>query len=184
MISFGNDELVPHFIYCGEYYTRTYDPDRAKYFNKLFVTKMEEYGIQSSILTRLSMWRKNLITKEKANDASDGKLKNKGWGEVSINDDLEMFLTNVLNSKEIKQEEVWSFFIPELTEEELKLVENQNEDHLNSYSEHYFYGVNPDVDPKEMKKSDSTSKYVHGYCIRRTFPLTLENNKKKRCNII
>jgi len=128
------------------------------------------------------MYRRNLITKEKAKDASEGKLKNdEDWEdeEVSINDDLEMFLTNLLNSKEIKEERVWSFFMPKLTEEELKLVENKNEDHLNSYYEHYLER-NPDVDPEEMKKSDSSSKYVHGCCRRWTFPLTLEKNRKRK----
>ena len=56
----------------------------------------------------------------------------------------------------------------------MKLVEMKNEDHLNTYAFHY-YGENPDVDPKEMKKSDSKSKYVHGSSIRITYSLTLEN---------
>ena len=124
------------------------------------------------------MVRINLITKEKAKDASEGKLKNvEGWKdqELSINDDLEMFLTNLLNSKEIKDEVVFSFFTPKLTEKELKLVKAKNKDHLNTYWVHY-YGENPDVDVEEMKKSDSTSKYVHGFCLRQTFPLTLEKS--------
>ena len=189
MVSFGNDELVPHFIYSGYYYNRSY---RLENFGKMFLKKMKEYGIQSSILTMLYMRRENLITKEKAKDASEGKLcrleNYADWygQKVSINDDLEMFLTNILNSKEITEEEVVSFFTPKLTEEELKLVEAKNEDHLKSYSFGY-YGLNADVDPVEMKKSDSTSKYVHGRCYRFTFPLMLEKNKKKtlkkRCNI-
>ena len=185
MISFGNDKLVPHFIYSGEYYICN---ERLANFKRMFLAKMKEYGIKSSILTILRMWRRNLITKEKAKDASEGKLKNENsawrYEEVSINDDLEMFLANLLNSKEIKEEEVHSFFTPQLTEEELKLVENKNEDHLNTYLYHCSYGKNPDVDPVEMKKSDSESKYVHGGCWRRTFPLMLEKNKKNCCNII
>ena len=130
----------------------------------------------------LYMYRRNLITKEKAKDASEGKLKNEsGWGGevVSINDDLEMFLTNILNSKNIKEERVESFFTPKLTEEELKLVEVKNKDHLNSYLNYPIHGRNPDVDPVEMKKSDSTDKYLHGRCWRRTFPLTLEKNTEQ-----
>ena len=187
MVSFGNDELVPHFIYSGQYYNLL----REKNFKEMFLTKMEEYGIKSSILTMLYMYRRNLITKEKAKAASEGKLKNdEDWEdeEVSINDDLEMFLTNLLNSKEIKEEEVFSFFTPKLTEEELKLVEAKNKEHLESYSDHCVYGENPDVDRVEMKKSDSKSKYVHGRCYRRSYSLTLENKivkeLKKRCNII
>ena len=86
-----------------------------------------------------------------------------------------MVLTNLLNSKELKEEEVDSFFIPKLTDKELKLVEVKNEDHLETYLYHY-HGRGPDVDPNEMKKSDSKSKYVHCVCGRRTLPLTLERN--------
>merc|ERR1712126_336966 len=100
-------------------------------FKKMFLTRMKKYGIQSSILTMLIIGRYNLITKEKAKDASKGKLKNEElWGEISINDDFEMFLTNLLNSKEISEEEVRSFFTPKLTKEELKLVEVKNKEHL------------------------------------------------------
>ena len=179
MVSFGSGELVPHFIYSGNYYNW---PKRVEDFKKIFLTKMEKYEIKSSILTMLDMYRRNLITKEKAKEASEGKLKNeKGWKyqEVSINDDLEMFLTNLLNPKEIKLEKVYSFFTPKLTEEGLKLVELKNEDHLETYFNHCYYGENPDVDPEEMKKSESKSKYVHGSCDRLTIPLTLENTEIK-----
>ena len=121
------------------------------------------------------MWRRKLITKEKAKEASKGKLTNeKFWKnqKTSINDDLETFYTSLLNSKEIKEEKVHSFFTPKLTDEELKLVETKNEDHLNTYFYHCSLR-NPDVDPDEMKKSDSKSKYVHGECFRRTYSLTL-----------
>ena len=173
MLSFGHDELVPHFIYCRRYF---FTSRAVENFRRMFLTNMKRYGIQSSMVTMLHMWRKNLITKEKAKEASEGKLKNeKNWKyqEVSINDDLEMFLTNILNSKEIKEEKVYSFFTPKLTKEELKLVEVKNKEHLKTYGYHYD-GVDPDVDPEEMKKSDSKSKYVHGTCVRRTFSLTVE----------
>ena len=170
MVSFENDELITHFIYCGDYYKSDHPLDRFMNFKKMFVTKMEKFGIQSSILTILQMERRKLITKEKAKEASEGKLINeKDWEyqEISINDDLEMFFTNFLNSKEINRKS-YSFFTPKLTKEELKLVEVENEDYLETFD--YFY---PDVDPEEMKKSDSKSKYVHGVCDRETYSLTL-----------
>ena len=127
------------------------------------------------MLTLLHMWQWKLVTKEKTKEAWDGKLKNEtGWEDISTNDDLEIFLTNILNSKEIKEERVDSFFTPKLTEEELKLVEAKDKAHLNSYYFHY-----PDVNPVEMKKSDSTDKYVHGRCWRRTYSLTLEKNEEQ-----
>ena len=179
MVSFGNDKLVPHFIYCGEFY---FIEARAHNFRKILRRKMKKYAIESSMLTMLFMQRLNLITKEKAKEASEGKLKNdKDWKdqEISFNDDLEIFFTNILNSKEIKKEIVPSFFTPKLTKEELKLVEIENDDHLNTYLAHSA-GLNPDVSAEEMKKSDSKSKYVHGVCVRRTYSLTFERNRKRK----
>ena len=72
----------------------------------MFLTKIKKCEIESSI-TMLLIRRRNLITKEKAKEASEGKLENEqGWEfeKVSINDDLEMFFTNLLNSKIIKDE--------------------------------------------------------------------------------
>ena len=132
----------------------------------------------------LGMLRQNLITKEKSKAAYLGKLKNeKAWEneEISFNDDLELFLSNLKNSKEIEFEVVASFFIPKLTNEELKLVESRDPEHLNTYLDHYI-GENPDVEDEEMKKSDSKSKFVHGRCIRLTFPLTLESNDPNSSN--
>ena len=77
----------------------------------------------------------------------------------------------------VKSEAV-SFFTPKLTDEELALVDERNQQHLDTYSKHYD-GKNPDVDADEMKKSDSKSKYVHARCWRLTTQLTLEENRKQ-----
>ena len=143
MVSFGNDELMPHFIYCGNYY----QTERVENFKEIILEEMKKIGIQSSMLTMLYMGRDELITKEKAKEVWDGKLENEkapiyfphriyqvqlfyaqifspkflprnlshpwqtvqlgnSWGppggEISINDDLEKFRRNLLNSKEIK----------------------------------------------------------------------------------
>ena len=126
----------------------------------------------------LYMERWNLVTKEKVKKAAEGKLKNdKDWKEYeeSINDDLERFFINLQNQKEVKYELVASFFTPKLTTEELKLVQEENQEHLKTYLKHYR-GKNPDVDVEEMKKSDSKSKYVNGRCWRMTMLLTLDLN--------
>ena len=175
---FRKDDLMPHFIYCGEHYFLT---ERRVKLHEIILTKMRKYGIQSSILTMLSMVRRNLVTKETVKKAAEGKLKNdKSWEdyEGSINDDLENFFLNLQNKNEIKQEGVLSFFTPKLTNEELRLVQEGNVEHLKTYFLH-FDGLNPDVDVEEMNKSDSKSKYVHGHCARWTFPLTLESTEEK-----
>ena len=125
------------------------------------------------------MWRRNLITKEKAKEASKGNLKNdEDWKnqEISINDDLENYFTNLKISKEMKNEKVGSFYTPKLAKKELKLLEIRNKDHLDTYMFHYV-GADADVDIKDMKKSNSKSKYVHGSCVRETFSLVLEMNE-------
>ena len=81
------------------------------------------------------------------------KLKNDSiWKdyEGSINDDLERFFINLQNQKEVEHELVRSFFTPKLTNEELKLVQEGNEEHLKTYLD-YNLGKNPDVDVEEMK---------------------------------
>ena len=166
---------MPHFIYCGYHYSSLGGREKLK---EIMLTKMRKYGIKSSILTMLNMVRRNLVTKETVKKAAEGKLKNdENWWfyEGSINDDLESFLFNLQNKNEIK-EDVLSFFTPKLTNEELRLVQEGNVEHLKTYNYH-FLGLNHDIDVEEMEKSDSKSKYVHGWCRRRTIPLTLATSQ-------
>ena len=114
---------MPHFIYCGMHYLS--EMEQVEKLKEMILKKMKKYGIQSSILTMLDMTRWNLITKEKAKKAYKGELKNDpDWEdyEGSINDDLERFLINLQNQKEVKEEDFACFFTPKLTNEELKLV--------------------------------------------------------------
>ena len=126
------------------------------------------------------MRRRELITKEKSKAAYQGKLKNEFvWyeEEKSINDDLESFFENLQESsslEEIKKEKVYSFFLPKLTDEELKLVKKKDAEHMKTY-----YWPNPDVDEVEMKKSDSKDKYLHGVCKRQTKVLKLDETLSK-----
>ena len=164
------DGCISHFIYCEVKFCE----DDLK---TILLTKMKKYGIQSSILTILQMEKRKLLTKEKAKKVAEGKLKNDPndteWKfyDGSLSDDLETFSQNLLHQKEIKEEVVWTFFLPKLTEEELKLVEEKNKDYMTT-----FQATSPDVDIEEMKLSDSKDKFVHTYCWRRTFLLSLEAN--------
>ena len=174
MVDSGRNDMMPHFIYCFSCDYWAHSPFEP--MEKMFLIKMQEYRIQSSILTTLHMNRKYLITKEKSNLAANGKLKNDPeWKdyEGSINDDLDSFINKLQSSNEMEDEYVSSFFLPKLTKEELKLVEEKNQEHMRSY----LLEFDADVDVKEMKKSDSKDKYVHSWCQRRTFHLTLESNQ-------
>ena len=162
---YEKNELMPHLIYCGEFYF-----DSQCLLEEMIVSRMRQYEIESSLLTYVSAHRINLITQEKCKLAYEGKLKNdKNWRdyERSINDDLEKFFNNQRNLQEIKKEFVRSFFTPKLTQEELKLVEEKNKSHMYTY----IYGFHADIDIEEMKKSDSKGKYVHASCIRRSICL-------------
>ena len=162
ILDIEKDDLVPHFIYCGYHYLASKEIMRR--LEKILLEKMKIYGIRFAILTGLHMWRWKLVTKETVKKAYQGKLKNdEDWKcyKRSIHDDLETFFSNLRDPKNIRNEHVLSFFTPQLTEEELKLVEERNEQHLSTYVDLY-----PDVDDEEMKKSDSRSKFVQGICER------------------
>ena len=60
-----------------------------------------------------------------------------------------------------------------LTEKELKLVAEKDEFHLKSYSDYHFKR-NPDIDPEEMKKSESSAKFVLGGGWRRTLNIHMD----------
>ena len=183
MIDFGANDVMPHFIYCITHLMNTRNHyDEFEKLKEIILVKMQKYGIQSSILTTLRMYRRNLITKEKSKQAAEGKLKNEpDWRryEGSINDDLDSFINNLQNSNDVEDECVESFFLPKLTKEELKLVEEKNAEYMWSYA----FGNIADVDVKEMKESDSKDKYVHSSCQRRTVHLILESNQTYRCTI-
>ena len=176
---FGNDEMVPHFIYCGYHYS--WRKKSRILLQQIILTKMKSCGIGSAVLTMLGMSRRKLVTKEKVKQAYKGKLKDDQEWEIyggSINDELENFLFKIQDQGATQEELVRSFYTPKLTKEELKLVQEKNEKMLNTLSEHYFQR-NPDVDVDEMKKSNSKSKYVQGVCWRDTIPLTVKAYDKR-----
>ena len=83
---------------------------------------------------------------------------------------MESFVNKLRNSEEISNENVQSFLTSKLSEEELELVEQENDEHMESY-------LDPWYDFKDLKKSDSNDKYVRFNCRRKTFFLTLESGK-------
>ena len=181
------NEVIPHFIYCGNHYSTTKE---AQYeLQKMFLEKMRKHGVQSAMLTLMSLSRSHLVTKEKVKKAYKenfiyprpiNKLGKIVKFEQSIHEDLETLFQNLQNQVNVKKVNVpigcgHSYFFPMLTEKEKKLVESKNEEHLKTYSK-YSYGGNPDVDPKEMASSDSKSKFVHGHGWRMTYPLNLESS--------
>ena len=177
MASFENDDLVPHFIYSSHLFF-----SRQQQLQPIILKKMKEYEIQSSILTILRMGKARLITKETYQQASEGKLKNdQTWKDYdgSINDDIDSYFEKFLNQEKIKDEQVASFFLPKLTKEELKLVEEIDREYMNQYLYTLLGRTDmraADVDVEEMKQSDSKNKYAQCRCVRQTINLTLQRS--------
>ena len=125
------------------------------------------------MVTMIYMVRWHLITKETMVDGYKGKFENeKGYYKESVHDDLDSFFQKLQNGQ-MEKEKVVTNYMPMLTKEELKLVEQRNQDHLESYWWHY-HGGNPDIDKEEMDKSESKSKFVRGACERFTSILKLK----------
>ena len=133
----------------------------------------------SFMLTELFMYRDLLVSQEQMQRISSGEsyrqLEHRTMGctnyEESVGDDLESFFNNQLAGRswtsfmDYEFEETWTYFIRELTQEELELVEKKDEE----YFQNFKWSGNPDVDEAEMQLSNSTSKYVSAYCNRKTF---------------
>ena len=116
------------------------------------------------MVTNLFMERHHLITKETMEEYCKGNYDEKD----SVIDDLESFFEDIRLGEHSDGPEIWTYFLPKLTEEELKLIERQNNDFLNT-----FQGGFPDVNEAEMAASESDSKFLRAHGRRFTF--TIEN---------
>ena len=127
------------------------------------------------MVTKIYLYRQNLITKEKMESYCKGEKKAKD----SVNDDLESFFENIRLGKE-PDERVDTYFLPKLTGKELKLVEKRDTSYLQTFYDG-LYTINPDVDETEMMLSESDSKYVRGWFLRRTFVIENSNENSSEC---
>ena len=120
---------------------------------------MEKHKIKSAMVTSIFLERWDLITKEKM----ERFCKGEEYEEDSVNDDLDSLFENIRLGKE-PDEEVYTYFLPRLTEEELELVERRDTSYLRT-----FFSGNPAVDETGMMLSESDSLYVLGRSRRKTF---------------
>ena len=77
-----------HFVYAGDYY---YSFGNEERFKTLILKGMQKYKIKKVMVTRIDMWRDQLITKEKMEKFCKGKEDEK----ISVNDDLETLLEKI-----------------------------------------------------------------------------------------
>ena len=115
------------------------------------------------MITSIGIVRHYLITKEEMENYCKGKKSLK----KSVNDDLDSMFEDIRLGKQ-QDEEVYTYFLPKLTEAELKLVEIKDSKYLQT-----FWYSNQDVDEAVMQLSESDSKYVGGFCHRQT--VTIKN---------
>ena len=191
-----SDNLKLHIMYAGNYYNHRW------YEYKLHLLLKRLTLFQTAMITMLRMSRSHLITKEEMEALTKGlqkvpeHLQNFSRNVyrpqkptlTRVCDDLDIFFEKIKAGKySDKFEETRTYFLPKLTEKEMQLVRMKDENHLATYSSYqkrnYYSQPNnlPDIDEKEMKLSDSDSKYVRGSCNRKTF---FVEKIERKCNRI
>ena len=124
---------------------------------------MKKYKVKSAVVTLIFMFRWDLITKESVEYYYNGK----NYQKDSVNDDLESFFDEIrlgnlfrIGSlfQEEPKEEISTYFLPTLTEEELELVERRD----NSYTETFFSRLHFFV-------RDSNN--LEAFCFRKTYKI-------------
>ena len=153
-------ELKIHFVYAGWHYF--WFDNRLRSF---ILNGMKKHKINSVMVTKIHLQRWKLITKEKMESYCNGEE----YLKDSVNDDLESLFEIIQLGKE-PNENVQTYCLPKLTEEELELVERRDTIYFQSFD----YSWNPDVDETEMMLSESDSKYVYSSTVRETF--VIENS--------
>ena len=122
---------------------------------------MDKYQIKSALLTWVWMCRQDLITQELMKDYYKGKMiSSEGFHKESVHDDLDSLFYRLQLGENPDGEDVLTFFLPKLTEEEHKLIEDKNFDYLETFMGGLEAGFG-------MNKSDST--FIFGNCSRTSY---------------
>ena len=137
---FGYQDLKPHFIYAGEYYIGR---EEMKNF-------MKKYNIGHVMMTMVHMWRDHLLTnkdmkhiyKERTLVQSLTEPSISSPIQMSVHDDLESYLLKLM-IQELNDELEWTYFLPKLTPKEMRALEIQNNDFLQTFDR-----PNPDIREK------------------------------------
>ena len=159
-----------HIIYAGHVYMSEHGPSD---FNSLMFEMMKKHKIKSSMYTIISMFKNHLVTKEVMEDYYKGRFKDENdFDKASVHDDLEMFFEAIKlgndcgNLESVVPPPLGMYCLPKLTEEELLLLKNKDEEYLRGFAGFANGHGNPDVDEHEMKLSESKSKFAYCMCVR------------------
>ena len=217
-----SEDLKLHIFYAGNYYNNNYHE------HKLHSLLLRLKLFDSALITMLRMSKNHLITREKVDLFTKGLLTDdshslnkfdggnsafKRYGKAvgittltGLGDDLEYFFNKIKLGNYSKHfEETKSYFLPQLNESEMELIDMKDETHLLTYSKYHEWiypkkreapiigtrildelspvqenpvRKNPDIDENEMKLSDSKYKYVNCSCERTTFLIDRNNYEK------
>ena len=143
-----------HILYTGDYYFY-----QQRLLRSVFLEILKKYEIDSVMLTMISMWRLELITNEKRDSYTFGE-----YPKILVNDDVESLFDGLRIGRQ-PHPTADSYFLPKLTDDEKELVEEKDP----KFFATFVRSKNPDVSEAEMKLSESDSKFVKGWCRRKTF---------------
>ena len=143
---------------------------------------MQKYDMKSLLLTAITMFKGQLVTKELVKDVYQGRIEFEGeftLGKTSVEDDLEFIFEQIKLGNESFTDDFEStvlqgpekFYFAKLTDEEMILLNNKDEDYLRTFLVYPY--ENPDVDEDEMELSESKSKFALYFCVRISIRLTL-----------
>ena len=151
---------------------------------------MKENQIANVILTVLHTWREHIISKKQMEKYYDGKMKVDRILKVAENrykestmDDMESFIANIAVG-DISPVDKYTFFLPKLPTKELKLIEDQDIEYLNSFQCYIHRQEDPNVKYEEplspeMLEEESKTKYLAGVSRRVTLLLKIPLNKSR-----
>ena len=122
------NNLRIHFVLASQYYY--YNENKLRSF---ILAGLQKHKIRSAMVTIIGMWRLNLITKEAMESYCKGAdSARKG----SVNDDLDSFFEDLQLGKEPDDDYVQFYYLPKLTTEELRLVDNKDSNYRESFIFH------------------------------------------------
>ena len=188
-----SEDLKLHIFYAGNYYNNIY----REY--KLHSMLLRSNWFDSAMMTTLRMSRDHIITQEDVDlltkglnsikhrplynhwfglePVPSGKFEVRNGENIEVCDDLEYFFKKIKNGNYSKNfEETRTYFLPQLKEDEMQLLDKKDETHLETYLR-----ASPDIDQKEIQLSYSQYKYVKCSCERKT--LLIDRNTEKWSSI-
>ena len=150
---------------------------------------MRKYGLRSAVMTILDFRLIKLITREEAKNDDLDPPRTFLSRQQLLSEDLELFYTCRQNSESEPEAGANFFLSQQLAEEEFTLLENRNNDYLNTFNLYYPLGGSSGIFDRDMqiigKSSDPESIFSRGDGFRWTIVLNitlLEKMRKRASN--